>query len=1590
MVVWLCGLHAAALAQEVHFSRLGGTFIDPFALSLSASSSNAVIHYILVTNAAQASATQTNVPTEASPVYTGPIQVSVTTLVHARAFEPGRPSGPPVREAFIQISPELTAFGSDLPLVVVHNFGQGALPFESTRQSAVIATFDANFGGSFLTEEASLVTRAGIVDGDSDEEAAQIKPNIQASFWDDFNQKTSHSLLGLPADSDWLIWSINGFDPGMMHNALFHWFGRQMGRYSSRTRYVEVFFKTAGGPITSNDYRGVYLVEEIPKRSLHRVNIAALGPEDTNAPAVSGGYLMRIDRIAGNERTFTVPTRSVTNAFFNGLSIRNTIGGQSVIVEDPNSLEWGTDPRRAPQRFYIANYFSNFLFALTAPNFTDPVAGYAAYIDVDSWIDHHLVNTICYNVDAFRLHAYLYKDRENKIELGPPWDCDRCMGTGGAGGATPQSDGRCFNPRQWRIPVSGFPGSDPDNGTDFFGLSNVGVDWWDRLFRDPDFWQRWIDRYQSLRASQIANDAVLGTVDGFYEEIREAQSREQARWSATFTYPRSGNHNQNGYSFNFGPPNPSFTRGGYFTNEVNFQKKWLMDRLDFMDTNFLARPVLSHRSGMVSNGTVVGISGATKPGTLILYTLDGTDPRLPGGAVSSAAWTNVGSNLTLTISNNVGLFARSYNPNHANLTNIITSPTMFEVGKPHLNSFWSGPAAATYYTAVPPLRITEVMYHGDGGGAYDFIEVENTSGAPLNLARFRLRGDVQFDFPDLTLNPGQHFVIVASVTDFLVRYGSGIFYWGPYAGNLPDDEGRIILLGPVGEPILDFTYRDEWRPITDGFGFSLVIVNENAPVNSWSQAAQWRPSSVLHGTPGTTDSGAPAAPTIYMNEALTDTEAPLGDAIELYNPSANAVNIGGWFLTDNPGTPKKYRIPDGTMIPANGYFVFRQSDSFGLGPEGFDFHPDGDAAYVFSANASGDLSGWAHGFAFDAQASDATFGRHVLSTGEDRFVTQRAPTLGAANAGPLVGPVVISEINYHPPDRQVRRQRVDNDVDEFIELQNISTSPVRLNDPLNPAIAWQLRGAVSLSFPAGAVIPPGGFVLAVGFNPADSVTLEGFRALNNVPPSTPVFGPWTGRLDNVRGSIELVRPELRGADEPLQVVADQVAYESTSPWPVGVDGTGASITRIVPEAYGDDPANWRAGLRTPGAANPGGSTPIIVTQPADTAAPEGSSASFMAEATGTAPLLYQWLFNGASIYGAVQPVLTLTDLRLDQAGTYSVVVFGPGGVIQSRGANLIVHELARIHDHPLPVTLRGSAADVNYGFTTNNATFRVNASSTSPLRYQWRFNGVPIPAANIATLVVSNVGLANDGLYDVAISNDVSVAFSRTARLKVLVNPAIRIPPPAHIEVVAGATFTVSATVSGNPLPFGFDWRQGSITRQSNVVFSTSDFATLTAPVSLVTSQAWRLVVRNEATHSGAVANYQFFVTTRADSDDDGIPDWWEDSFGFNPTNSTDRALDADGDGLSNWAEYIAGTNPTDALSYLRIEGPALDGETVLLQFFAVADQTYAVEAADALGSSWSRIAEVVSVPTNRVVTVPDPLPRATQRVYRLVTPRLN
>jgi hypothetical protein len=345
---------------------------------------------------------------------------------------------------------------------------------------------------------------------------------------------------------------------------------------------------------------------------------------------------------------------------------------------------------------------------------------------------------------------------------------------------------------------------------------------------------------------------------------------------------------------------------------------------------------------------------------------------------------------------------------------------------------------------------------------------------------------------------------------------------------------------------------------------------------------------------------------VVLNEVLTHTDDPLEDSIELHNPTASPVNVGGWYLSDAQADLKRFRIPDGTTIPPGGFAVcyqhqFGPPDGEADVPPLFSFNSAyGDSAYLSEADAGQNLTGYRAGISFGAAANGVSLGRHQTSVGVD-FVAMSQRTFGvdnpttlaqfrtgagAANAYPLVGPVVINEIMYHPPDYVTNAP----DVEEFIELLNLTGAEVPLFDPAHPTNVWRLANAVSFQFPLNTIIPPHGTLLVVPFNPAtDAAALTAFHSRYGASGS--LVGPFSGKLDNAGETLELWRPDTpQSPSSPdtgfvPQLLVESISYDDDAPWPVAADGGGASLQRIVAAHYGNDPVNWRAGLPTAGRPN---------------------------------------------------------------------------------------------------------------------------------------------------------------------------------------------------------------------------------------------------------------------------------------------------------------------------------------------------------------------------------------------------------------------
>ena len=172
--------------------------------------------------------------------------------------------------------------------------------------------------------------------------------------------------------------------------------------------------------------------------------------------------------------------------------------------------------------------------------------------------------------------------------------------------------------------------------------------------------------------------------------------------------------------------------------------------------------------------------------------------------------------------------------------------------------------------AAGPLVITELMYDPPAVTAaedtagfkrddFEFVELQNISGQPLDLAGFKLTEGITFTFGAGTLAPNERVVVVPDTAAFTGAMElEGVA--GEYAGTLGDEDDRVVFSSPAGSKILDFTYSEDWHPTTAGDGFSLVIVDPNGNASQWNQPQGWRPSNIIGGTPGTAEGSTDVTP----------------------------------------------------------------------------------------------------------------------------------------------------------------------------------------------------------------------------------------------------------------------------------------------------------------------------------------------------------------------------------------------------------------------------------------------------------------------------------------------------------------------------------------------------------------------------------------------------------------------------------------------------------------------------------------------------------------------------------------------------------
>lgn len=331
------------------------------------------------------------------------------------------------------------------------------------------------------------------------------------------------SLLGLPPENDWVLHGPYS-DKSLMRNTLAYSIGNAMSdRWHPRTKYAEV--------VINGEYRGVYLLVEKIKIDKNRVNIASLKPEDNSGDELTGGYIISIDR--DQEGSWNSPFMGRTGS-----------------VDVPFSyVDPAYEDLTPQQQYYIRSHIIEFEYALNGKDFKNPDLGYRAYIDIESFIDYFIITELSRNLDGYRVSVYFHKDKDSKggkLTMSPFWDYNICFGNANFFSAG--------NEKGWA--------SDGIGAGDWYEIPF----WWDRLREDPYFETMLKYRWKKHRENVISKSTINNFIDSCQNVLKDAQVRNFEKFNILSTHVWPNNY-----------------VGGTYANEVNYLKKWVSNRIDWLD-----------------------------------------------------------------------------------------------------------------------------------------------------------------------------------------------------------------------------------------------------------------------------------------------------------------------------------------------------------------------------------------------------------------------------------------------------------------------------------------------------------------------------------------------------------------------------------------------------------------------------------------------------------------------------------------------------------------------------------------------------------------------------------------------------------------------------------------------------------------------------------------------------------------------------------------------------------------------------------------------------------------------------------------------
>ena len=332
-------------------------------------------------------------------------------------------------------------------------------------------------------------------------------------------------LLGLPIENDWILYGPYP-DKTLIRDVMTFDIFQKMGHYASNWRYCELMI--------NGQYQGLYILLERVKRDNNRVDVARLDADDLAGDSLTGGYIVKVDKLTGEV----------------GYSWNSNYNNEVVFqFHDPEF-----DELNPIQASYMEDFIGDFENAVWDPQFDDPVFGYQAYIDKQSFYDFFLLQELGRTVDGFRSSSFMHKHKSGgawngKLHAGPIWDFNLSYGNADYCDANITTG--------WQY-----------NFDEICNFTSAIPFWWEKLLDSPSYRNGLKCRWEELRQGPLHTDSLHTFIDSMVVYLDEARIRNFQKWPIIGVYV-----NWNGFV------------GNTYQEDVNFLKTYIANRAAWIDNN---------------------------------------------------------------------------------------------------------------------------------------------------------------------------------------------------------------------------------------------------------------------------------------------------------------------------------------------------------------------------------------------------------------------------------------------------------------------------------------------------------------------------------------------------------------------------------------------------------------------------------------------------------------------------------------------------------------------------------------------------------------------------------------------------------------------------------------------------------------------------------------------------------------------------------------------------------------------------------------------------------------------------------------------